>query len=127
MNCPLCERVRGGPITAQRGRVVAFADAYPVSPGHTLVVPRRHVTHLADLEPDELTDLWLLGTALCQELERQLGTAAFNLGMNAGRAAGQTLEHLHLHVIPRYEGDVADPRGGVRWILPERARYWEEG
>jgi diadenosine tetraphosphate (Ap4A) HIT family hydrolase len=117
--------VRQGALTAVRGHVVAFPDAFPVSRGHTLVVPRRHVTRMEGLEPDELRDLWLLGAEMCSKLERDLGAPGFNLGINLGRAAGQTVEHLHLHVIPRYEGDVEDPRGGVRWVLPHRARYWE--
>lgn len=126
MACPLCERASQQPLLASRGRVVAFPDAYPVSPGHALVVPRRHVVFLADLEPDELADLWLLGSELCRTLAGSLHADAFNLGINLGRAAGQTIAHLHLHVIPRYEGDVPDPRGGVRWILPQRAEYWNE-
>ena len=104
--------------------MVAFRNGFPASPGQPPIVPRRHVTRLTDLEPDELTDLWLLGTSLCRDLERSLGASAFNLGMNVGRAAGQTVDHLYLHVIPRYQGDVADPRGGVRWVLPGRARCW---
>ena len=62
----------------------------------------------------------------CRTLAGSLHADAFNLGINLGRAAGQTIAHLHLHVIPRYEGDVPDPRGGVRWILPQRAEYWNE-
>jgi diadenosine tetraphosphate (Ap4A) HIT family hydrolase len=124
MGCPFCERIGRRDFNAERGRVVAFPDAHPLTPGHTLVVPRRHVSRLQDLEPDELTDLWLLGVAVCRDFEQEIGARDFNLGINAGRAAGQTIEHLHLHVIPRREGDVEDPRGGIRWVIPRRAEYW---
>jgi len=126
MSCPFCERVQSHEYTAERDTAVAFPDTVPLTPGHTLVVPRRHVTYLSEFQPGELTDLWLLGTDLCSELAREHGAAGFNLGINLGQAAGQTIEHVHLHVIPRYEGDVEDPRGGIRWIIPERAPYWRE-
>ena len=125
-SCPFCDRIHARNFTAERATAVAFPDAHPLTLGHTLVVPRRHLTGLSLFEPDELTDLWLLGTNLCRDLRREHGASAFNLGVNLGRAAGQTIEHVHLHVIPRYEGDVTDPRGGIRWIIPERARYWLE-
>ena len=126
MSCPFCNRIRSNHISAERGSAVAFPDAQPLTPGHTLVVPRRHFVELRELEPEELTDLWLLGVSLCRKLEVEHKAEAFNLGINAGRAAGQTVDHLHLHVIPRYDGDVDDPRGGIRWVIPQRARYWLE-
>lgn len=124
MNCPFCERIERRDFQYERGSAIAFPDAHPLTRGHTLVVPRRHLADLSNFEPHELVDLWLLGTCMCSDLQRELGTSAFNLGVNLGRAAGQTVEHVHLHVIPRYEGDVEDPRGGIRWVIPERARYW---
>lgn len=124
MNCPFCERIARRDFRYERGSAVGFPDAHPLTPGHTLVVPRRHLIHLDDFEPDELAELWLLGTIVCRDLQQELQTSAFNLGVNLERAAGQTVEHVHLHVIPRYEGDVEDPRGGIRWVIPDRARYW---
>lgn len=126
MRCPFCDRIKARDFTVERATAVAFPDAYPLTHGHTLVVPRRHLTDLSLLKPDELTDLWLLGTSLCRDLQREHGASGFNLGVNLGRAAGQTVDHVHLHVIPRYDGDVEDPRGGIRWLIPERARYWLE-
>jgi diadenosine tetraphosphate (Ap4A) HIT family hydrolase len=126
MNCPFCDRIGANDFTANRGTAVAFPDAHPLTLGHTLVVPRRHLTALSLFETDELSDLWLLGASLCCDLEREHSTSAFNLGVNLGPAAGQTVEHVHLHVIPRYDGDVEDPRGGIRWLIPKRARYWLE-
>ena len=61
-----------------------------------------------------------------ERIEAEHAPAGYNVGINDGEAAGQTIHHLHLHVIPRYEGDVEDPRGGIRWVLPERACYWDD-
>ena len=69
--------------------------------------------------------MWALVNVVRERLEREARPDGYNLGVNVGAAAGQTIGHVHIHVIPRYAGDVDDPRGGVRWILPARARYWE--
>jgi diadenosine tetraphosphate (Ap4A) HIT family hydrolase len=111
-------------LLGENGRAVAFPDAFPVSQGHALVVPRRHVESYFSLNADEQAAVWELAWAVRQQLEESLRPAGYNLGINDGFAAGQTVEHAHLHVIPRYEGDVEDPRGGVRWVIPERAAYW---
>lgn len=124
MDCPFCQRMERRDFQYEHGSAVAFPDAHPLTTGHTLVVPRRHLVDLSQFEPNELADLWLLGTSVCRDLQQKLRAPAFNLGVNLGRAAGQTVDHIHLHVIPRYEGDVDDPRGGIRWVIPARAQYW---
>jgi diadenosine tetraphosphate (Ap4A) HIT family hydrolase len=73
----------------------------------------------------ELREIMAVVVDLHRRFSEELGIDGVNLGMNAGTTAGQTLAHAHLHLIPRYEGDVPDPAGGIRWIFPERARYWE--
>lgn len=103
---------------------IAFSAGYPVSPGHALIVPRRHEPDFFSLTADEQAALMALVNPVREVLAERFAPDAFNLGVNAGRAAGQTIQHVHLHVIPRYVGDVAEPRGGVRWVLPETARYW---
>ena len=75
----------------------------------------------------ERTDLMSLLAAARDELERQFHPAGYNIGINDGTAAGQTVPHLHIHLIPRYTGDAVDPRGGVRWVLPDKAAYWDKG
>jgi diadenosine tetraphosphate (Ap4A) HIT family hydrolase len=90
-----------------------------------LIVPKRHVAGLFDLEPRELAAVWLLLPEVKLRLDARHSPAGYNVGVNVGAAAGQTVNHVHLHLIPRYAGDVADPRGGVRWVVPERAAYWE--
>ena len=101
----------------------AIEDGYPVSPGHSLVVPRRLISSWWELGAGERTDIWDLVDDVKALLDARHAPDGYNIGFNAGAAAGQTIEHLHLHVIPRYEGDVPDPRGGIRWVFPEAANY----
>jgi diadenosine tetraphosphate (Ap4A) HIT family hydrolase len=103
---------------------IAFFDAFPVSEGHTLVVPKRHVMILHDLTPVELDDIWVLVAKMRQLLVERFRPSGFNIGINEGPAAGQTIGHAHVHIIPRRDGDVPDPRGGIRWVIPEKAKYW---
>jgi diadenosine tetraphosphate (Ap4A) HIT family hydrolase len=84
----------------------------------------QHVASLFDRPAEEQAALWWLVAEVRSRLQAQLKPAGFNIGVNDGQAAGQTVDHAHIHVIPRYNGDVADPRGGVRWIIPDKARYW---
>lgn len=102
----------------------AFRDQYPISPGHTLIIPVRHVASLFELSADEQTEMWKLVAVIREQLQQEFTPDGFNIGLNDGIAAGQTVMHAHIHVIPRYAGDVPDPRGGVRWVLPEKAKYW---
>jgi diadenosine tetraphosphate (Ap4A) HIT family hydrolase len=98
-------------------------DSYPVSKGHMLLVPYRHVSDYFESSSTEKSALWeLLGHAreIINEEHRPDG---FNVGINIGKVAGQTIFHLHVHVIPRYAGDVADPKGGVRGVIPAKRRY----
>jgi len=113
MGCPFCrpgEEVK----LYEDGLIRILVDSYPASRGHLLVVPRRHVESWEELSEEEKAAL-LRGMELAMEkLRETLGPDGFNVGMNLGKAAGQTVPHLHLHVIPRWEGDCAHPRGGVR-------------
>lgn len=103
-----------------------FRDAYPVSAGHTLIIPKRHVSSFFDLSADECAEIFVLLARAKTLLDEELSPNGFNIGINDGRAAGQTVFHLHIHLIPRFEGDQLDPRGGVRWVLPEKADYWSK-
>lgn len=105
---------------------IVLRDAYPVSPGHTLVIPKRHVASFFELSVEERSDLLDLLARAKQDLEQELNPVAYNIGVNDGPAAGQTVPHLHIHLIPRFEGDQSDPRGGVRWIFPDKANYWSK-
>lgn len=125
-SCAFCERVLPAHDVhlAWSEHSVAFLDAFPSAPGHVLVIPRRHVSLLSDLDAVEHADLFAL---LRTVVIGAAGTAeARTIGINDGRHAGQTVPHLHVHVIPRQVGDVDDPRGGVRWVLPATADYWTD-
>ena len=123
--CPFCD-VDQARIAWASSHAVALRDGFPVSEGHTLIVPRRHVESVFDLETAELSSVWELVAAARKELTARLSPDGFTVGVNDGVAAGQTVEHAHVHVIPRFEGDVEDPRGGVRWVRPDRAAYWDK-
>lgn len=121
--CVFCRRI-GDKVEFENAFAVGFADAFPVSDGHTLVVPKQHTSSLIDLPGHVQGAAWQLVTEVADHLKHLLHPDGFNLGVNIGVSAGQTVDHAHIHVIPRYQGDVGDPRGGVRWVLPDRAAYW---
>ena len=121
--CPFCEP-DADRVWLENEIGLAMWDAFPVTEGHTLVVPRQHVASICDLSPDAQSALWALAAEARNRLNDNLHPDGFNIGLNDGEAAGQTILHAHIHVIPRREGDVTDPRGGVRWIIPDKARYW---
>jgi diadenosine tetraphosphate (Ap4A) HIT family hydrolase len=102
-------------------------DGYPVSLGHALIVPRRHVASWSALTANEKAAIMAGGDAVRAQIDERYHPHAYNVGYNDGAAAGQTIMHFHLHVIPRYQGDATDPRGGVRWVLPDKAAYWQSG
>lgn len=120
--CPFCNRADDESIVAT-SVVRAFWDRHPVSPGHALITTRRHVADWFAATDDERAALLTAIAHVRAEIERQHAPDGYNLGVNSGTAAGQTVPHLHLHVIPRYRGDVADPRGGVRLVIPEKGNY----
>jgi diadenosine tetraphosphate (Ap4A) HIT family hydrolase len=102
------------------------SDKFPISPGHTLIIARRAVARFHELNDAEKARLlgWLDWTQQHLNLTLKPAPDAFNFGLNDGPAAGQTMPQLHFHVIPRYAGDVPDPRGGIRHIIPTKACYW---
>ncbi len=112
-------------VILETDAAVAFFDGFPVSEGHALVVPRFPVISLFELDPDMQAAVWETVRLTREILEAKYHPDGFNIGINDGQAAGQTISHAHIHIIPRYEGDVPDPRGGIRWIIPEKAKYWE--
>jgi diadenosine tetraphosphate (Ap4A) HIT family hydrolase len=122
-HCPFCSLLRDR-LVFESELALAIRDGFPVSPGHTLVIPRRHVASFFETTPDEQTAMLKLLNLARIDLDHRHHPAAYNIGINDGHAAGQTITHVHIHLIPRYAGDRDDPRGGVRWVLPERAAYW---
>lgn len=122
LTCPFCQIDRNE-ILAENGTFAAKWDNYPASPGHVLLIPRRHVISPLELTDSEWQDLHrLLGTAVAR-LVGEFGPDGFNIGFNIGIAAGQTIQHLHMHLIPRYSGDVEQPRGGIRNVVAKSGSY----
>jgi diadenosine tetraphosphate (Ap4A) HIT family hydrolase len=121
--CPFCHLDKLE-VILENDCAFALSDAFPIAEGHTLVVPKRHVNSLFDLPDEEQAALWKLVADVRQNMASKLRPDGFNIGVNDGPAAGQTILHAHVHVIPRRTGDVVDPRGGIRWIIPEKAAYW---
>lgn len=124
--CPFCARIASDQALLRDGAAVAIPDAFPLNPGHSLVVPRRHVADLFSLPAVEQADVWRLVATVRERVLAERHPDGFNVGLNVGAAAGQTVDHAHVHVIPRFRGDVSDPRGGVRWVVPVRAAYWKD-
>lgn len=117
--CNLGDRVVKVYNTAQQ-----IMDNYPVSTLHTLLIPKRHVGNAFELSSEEISDIFQLAKHVTAALERQdQAITGFNIGFNIGGSAGQTIEHAHLHIIPRRDGDVENPRGGIRNILPDETGY----
>ena len=121
--CPFCNLPEGR-IWLQTDSAIALLDNFPVSPGHTLVVPGDHVGGLMELPENDLSEIWSLVAHVRKLLLEKYKPNGFNIGINEGKAAGQTVAHAHIHIIPRFNGDVPDPRGGVRWVIPDKAKYW---
>lgn len=104
---------------------IALWDAFPVSVGHALIVPRRHVASWSELTVHEKTEIVASIDDVRALIDVRHVPDGYNVGFNDGIAAGQTVMHFHVHVIPRYRGDASDPRGGVRWVLGDKAAYWQ--
>jgi superfamily II DNA or RNA helicase/diadenosine tetraphosphate (Ap4A) HIT family hydrolase len=124
-DCPFCE-VPEARVVWSDELVVAIRDVHPVSPGHTLLVPRRHVATWFDASEAEQRSIWRAAAAIKEALDADSRPDGYNVGINVGAAAGQTVMHLHVHVIPRYVGDMDDPRGGVRHVIPSKGNYLRE-
>lgn len=120
MDCPFCTDE-----ACLFGNDLAYVkwDLYPVSPGHVLIIPRRHITSWFDLTPEEHAAVSELIGLARRHLDATYSPAGYNIGVNCGEAAGQTVMHAHLHLIPRYVGDVPNPRGGIRAVIRAKQDY----
>lgn len=113
-------------IVASNKLAIAIRDLYPISPGHTLIVTRRIVETWWDANDAEKSAINDLMDTVKVLLDAEYAPNGYNVGFNAGSTAGQTVAHLHVHIIPRYTGDVPDPRGGIRHVIPTKAKYWSD-
>jgi ATP adenylyltransferase len=121
-SCPFCDLPEDR-VFAQDELAVALWDRYPVCPGHALIIPRRHIPTWFDATEPEQSALLALVNAAKPVIDRRHRPDGYNIGINSGAAAGQTVFHLHIHLIPRFLGDVDNPRGGVRHVIPAKANY----
>ena len=120
--CIFCQ-VPKDEIVAESDLCLAFYDRYPVSPGHMLIIPKRHVASYFELTDDEVNAMQTMLFEMKDVVQELYKPDGFNIGVNVGEAAGQSIFHVHMHLIPRYTGDVEYPRGGVRGVIPEKQNY----
>ena len=120
--CIFCQ-VPKDEIVAESDLCLAFYDRYPVSPGHMLIIPKRHVASYFELTEDEVNAMQTMLLEMKDVVQALYKPDGFNIGVNVGEAAGQSIFHVHMHLIPRYTGDVEYPRGGVRGVIPEKQNY----
>ena len=110
-------------VLAENELCFAIRDGFPVSDGHTLIIPKRHVANYFDLTDEEVMAMQVMMKKLKSQLDTELSPDGYNIGINVNEAAGQTVFHVHMHLIPRYKGDVENPRGGVRGVIPDKQKY----
>ena len=124
MSCIFCNLPVEKEIIESNELALAFYDNYPVTKYHTLVIPRRHVLdyfELTKIEHDAIQELLYSHKERLQNLDSTI--TGFNIGINVGKDAGQSIFHVHVHLIPRRHGDMEDPKGGVRGVIPEKQKY----
>jgi diadenosine tetraphosphate (Ap4A) HIT family hydrolase len=123
LKCPFCNLPKERIFLSNKFGY-AIRDGFPVSTGHTLIIPNRHISSWFEAADEERQELFKLLSLAKEVLDDELSPDGFNIGINDGPTAGQTVPHLHIHLIPRYQNDIEDPRGGVRWVIPNKAKYW---
>lgn len=121
--CPFCDPEPGRDMIVESENVYAIFDKFPVSPGHVLIIPKSHCSSFFELNITDHTECVLTLNKVMQIIKDKFNPDGFNVGINDGEAAGQTIHHVHIHLIPRYKGDVKEPRGGVRGVIPDKRDY----
>lgn len=121
--CTFCIKEEGREIIIENDIAYATYDKFPVSTGHALIIPKRHCSNYFELTLEEQSSCWNLVNKVKEIIKERLHPDGFNVGINIGEAAGQTIPHMHIHLIPRYQGDVREPEGGVRGVIPRRKIY----
>ena len=122
-NCPFCHLAPTVEVICESDICVAFYDGFPVSPGHALIIPKRHVASYFDLTVQEREAMTQMMLDVKLKLDYRFHPDGYNIGINVGEYAGQSIFHCHMHLIPRYKGDVENPKGGVRGVIPNKQKY----
>ena len=123
MDCIFCDIIKNKKYLFQNDLAVAFLDAMPVSDGHTLIIPKRHCKDYFELTKEEMEAIYELSQDVKRYLDKTYHPDGYNVGFNVGEMGGQTVMHCHMHVIPRYKGDIDNPRGGIRKIIKMKNNY----
>lgn len=122
-NCPFCHPDKDRELIVESATAYSIYDKFPVSEGHALIIPKKHCSNYFDLSFKEQSACWFMVNHVEQMLVKKYHPDGFNIGINIHAAAGQTVPHVHIHIIPRYSGDVDRPEGGVRGVIPEKREY----
>lgn len=120
--CPFCN-IDDSKIILSSDLSLAFYDKFPVNKGHIIVISKRHTPNYFELIQKEKNDIWKLVDEAQYILTEKLSPTGFNIGINVNKSAGQTIHHVHIHLIPRFDNDVGDPTGGVRGVIPSKQKY----
>lgn len=123
MSCVFCDYLNEKKYIAENQYAFAIYDNFPVNKGHVLIMPKRHFASFFDASAEEVSAFYSLQHEVKILLDAKYNPDGYNIGVNIGEAAGQTIFHLHIHIIPRYKGDVDNPRGGVRKIKKPLVEY----
>ena len=125
-DCPLCsqrDNVIENGKKVENELAYVLEDSNPVNPGHCLIVPRRHVAEFFDATAEEKMAIFELIDEMKAIIDKKYSPDGYNIGVNIGKFAGQSVPHIHIHMMPRYQGDVENPRGGVRGVIPQKQKY----
>lgn len=122
-NCFFCTSINNKDYTLENDLAIARFDDFPVNPGHLEIIPKRHIKDWWETTQEEKLAIFKLLEDAKKLIDEKYHPDAYNIGMNLGEDAGQSIMHLHVHLIPRYKNDVENPRGGVRGIIPNKQNY----
>jgi len=123
LNCPFCDIDPKRELIIESSSAYSVYDKFPVSNGHALIIPKRHCVDYFELTLEEQSACWIMVNTVKRVLMEKFNPDGFNIGINVNKEAGQTIPHVHIHLIPRFKGDVKDPEGGVRGVIPEMRKY----
>ena len=120
--CVFCN-IQSDRIIEESELCYALMDGFPVSPGHVLIIPKRHVADYFELTEEEVIAMQQMLNRIKTRIDSEYSPDGYNIGINVKEAGGQTVFHVHMHLIPRYTGDVENPKGGVRGVIPHKQKY----
>lgn len=126
VECPFCNPDPTRELIVESATAYAIFDKFPVSDGHGLIIPKRHCSDYFDLTFKEQSACWFMLRRVKEIISQKFNPEGFNIGVNVGKMSGQTVSHVHIHLIPRYKGDVSEPEGGVRGVIPEKKCYTKD-